>query len=231
VSLLPVLRAASPYLALVALILVTRLVEPLRTGLDGIRWSWHLWSTFTGSVSPLYHPGTLLMAPFLIGAVFQRVPLRTLGMAAGAAFRQPGMVAVALVSMLMRSRLLVRAGMVDVLAASAASALGGAWPLFAPLAGVLGTFVTGSATASNILFTDSQQATAETLGIPVLTMTAAQGFGAAVGNIICPHNIIAGGSTVGLDGMEGAVLRCTLVPCLVYASLGDLLAIPIVAQN
>jgi len=53
VSLLPVLRAASPYLALVALILVTRLVEPLRTGLDGIRWSWHLWSTFTVSVSPL----------------------------------------------------------------------------------------------------------------------------------------------------------------------------------
>lgn len=55
-------------------------------------------------------------------------------------------------------------------------------------------------------------------------MLGAQGFGAAVGNILCPHNIIAAGATVGLAGREGEVLRRTLVPAIVYASLGGLLA-------
>lgn len=70
--------------------------------------------------------------------------------------------------------------------ASAAAGVGAGWPLLAPAVGALGTFVTGSATASNILFTDFQQATAEAQGRPVLPLLGAQGFGAAVGNIICP---------------------------------------------
>jgi lactate permease len=67
--------------------------------------------------------------------------------------------------------------------------------------------VTGSATASNILLTDLQRATGSALGMPLLPLIAAQGFGAAVGNIICPHNIVAGGATVGLIGREGEVMR------------------------
>ncbi len=51
----------------------------------------------------------------------------------------------------------------------------------------------------------------------------AQGLGAAVGNIICPHNIVAGAATVGLAGREAEVLRRTLVPCLVVLVLGGVL--------
>jgi lactate permease len=114
--------------------------------------------------------------------------------------------------------------MFDTLAEAAAQSVGGAWPFFAPFIGVLGTFVTGSATTSNILFTDFQQATADGAGLSVLIIVAAQGFGAAVGNIICPHNIIAGGATVGLQGDIGPVLRRTLIACLIYAALGGMLA-------
>jgi lactate permease len=119
---------------------------------------------------------------------------------------------------------MVHSGMISTLAEAAAETLGSAWPLFAPWVGVLGTFVTGSATASNILFTDFQLVTAETLELPVLAMLGAQGFGAAVGNIICPHNIIAAGATVALVGQEGAVLRRTLGICLLYAFLGGVMA-------
>jgi len=62
------------------------------------------------------------------------------------------------------------------------------------------------------------------LELPVLPLVGAQCFGAAVGNIICPHNIIAGGATVGLSGMEGEVLKRTLWVGLFYAALGGLLA-------
>jgi lactate permease len=74
-----------------------------------------------------------------------------------------------------------------------------------------------------VLFTDFQAATATALGLPVLLLVGAQCFGAAVGNIICPHNIIAGGATVGLAGREGEVLKTTLMACLVYAAAGGVL--------
>jgi lactate permease len=115
--------------------------------------------------------------------------------------------------------------MTQALAEAAAASAGGAWPFFAPFVGVLGTFVTGSATASNILFTDFQQETALMLGLSVGAVAGVQCFGAAVGNMICPHNVVAAGATVGLQGREGEILRKTLGVTLVYAALGGLLAL------
>lgn len=141
---------------------------------------------------------------------------------------QLGAVTVALLSMLSLSRLMVHAGMIDSLAAAAANTLREVWPVCAPAVGALGTFVTGSATASNILLSDFQQATAQHLLLPVLPLIGAQGFGAAVGNMICPHNIIAGGATVGVSGQEGEILRRTLGVCALYTLLGGLIALWIV---
>ncbi len=173
----------------------------------------------------LYHPGTMLLFGFLAGALWQRAPREDVAHAVRSAARQLVPVTLALVAMLGLSRVMVYAGMIDALAVAAAAAAGGLWPLFSPFVGVLGTFVTGSATASNILFTDFQQATAERLGLSVAALLGAQGFGAAVGNIICPHNIIAAGATVSLAGREGEVLRRTLGVALLYAFLGGLLAL------
>ncbi len=166
----------------------------------------------------------MLLASFAFGAAIQRAAASDVTGAMRAALRQLIPVTLALVAMLAISRLMVYSGMIDALAAAAADAAGGLWPLFAPFVGMLGTFVTGSATASNILFTDFQQATAQRLGLPALPLIGAQGFGAAVGNIVCPHNVIAAGATVQLAGREGEVLRRTLGVALAYALLGGLAA-------
>jgi lactate permease len=218
------LRASAPYLVLVAAVLVTRLVPDVRAALSGITIAWQA-DVFGASVAPLYHPGTMLLVGFAAGAAWQRVAAADVLQAMRLAARRLAPVTVALVAMLGLSRVMVHAGMVDALAGAAAFAAGGGWPLVAPFVGLLGTFVTGSATASNILFTDFQQATAERLQLPVLPLVGAQGFGAAVGNIICPHNIIAAGATVQLTGREGEVLRRTLGVALLYALLGGMLAL------
>ena len=215
-----VVRAAAPYLVLVALVLFTRLIPPVAVALQGITWSWQLEGGFTGSVAPLYHPGTMLAGGFLGGAFLQRVSRSGALNAIRRTLAQLGPVTVALVAMLALSRLMVHGGLTAALATAAAAGAGGFWPLFAPLVGTLGTFVTGSATASNILFTDFQVATAERLGLDVLPLAGAQGFGAAVGNIICPHNVVAAGATVALAGREGEILRRTLWVAVVYAALG-----------
>ncbi|MFC7704355.1 L-lactate permease [Plastorhodobacter daqingensis] len=216
------LRAALPYLVLMALILATRLLPPLREPLRAIEIAWTLPGGFSGRIEPLYHPGTLLLIGFLLGGVLQ-------GQAAGLApamaraLRRLAPVALALLAMLMLSRVLVHGGMIAALA-QAAAASGAIWPVLAPFVGVLGTFVTGSATASNILFTGLQQGAAEALGLTPPLMHGAQNFGAAIGNIVSPHNIIAGAATVALaPGREGEVLRLTLPICGLYALAGGVL--------
>ena len=66
-------RAMAPYLILVALVLATRLIGPLREVLQGFSYTWSAADgTFSGTFQPLYHPGTMLFLSFLLGAVVQR---------------------------------------------------------------------------------------------------------------------------------------------------------------
>lgn len=211
----------APYLAIVALILATRLIPPLRDATLAPMIAWTLPGGFGGSVAPLHHPGTMLVLGLILGALATR-RATLLGPALGEALRRLPAVALALAAMLALSRLMVHGGMIDALAAAAATA-GPAWPLLAPFVGVLGSFITGSATASNILFTDLQLITARALALPDMPMAAAQSLGSAIGNIVAPHNIVAGAATVGLTGREGAVMRQTLVPCALYAGLAGAL--------
>lgn len=211
----PDLRALTadlaPYGAILALVLLTRLVSPLQETLSTLAWSWSLADRFAGSFAPLYHPGTLLVAGLGLAALAtQRQD--TLAPALRAALVRLLPVALALLAMLSLSRVMVHGGLIAALAESAATT-GALWPLLAPLIGVLGTFVTGSATASNILFTEFQTDVAASLAAPPLLFAAAQGFGSAIGNIVAPHNIIAGSATVGLVGREGAVLAKTFWIC------------------
>jgi len=200
-----------PYLLIVALVLASRLIGPLTEVLAAPRWGWTLAEgRFSGGIQPLYHPGSLLAAGLIVAALASGRG-RLIGPALAAAAARLVPVAAALLAMLLLARLMVHAGMIDALAQGAAGA-GALWPLLAPAIGVLGTFVTGSATASNILFTGFQVQTAQALGLGAVPMAAAQGFGAAIGNAVAPHNIIAGSATVGLAGREGAVLALTARP-------------------
>jgi lactate permease len=216
--------AAAPYLGVVALVLVTRLLPGVSDVLQEVEISWELAGGFSGSFAPLYHPGTLLVGGLLLGALIQRLPWQAPATALRGAVGQVGPVVVALVAMLGLSRVMVAAGMIDTLAKAASDLTGSSWPLVAPIVGALGTFITGSATASNILFTDFQVVTAGTLGVPVLPMVGAQGFGAAAGNMIAPFNVIAAAAVVGETGNEGAVLRTTLWVAAGYLVAGGVLA-------
>src|SRR6056297_371342 len=212
-----------PYLLILALVLVTRLVGPLTEAVRAPAIAWELSGGFEGRFEPLYHPGTLLLAGLGIGAALtgRLGPARD---ALGPALERLLPVALALLAMLALSRVMVHGGLVTALA-DAAAAMGTAWPLAAPLLGVAGTFVTGSATASNILFTELQTATADALDLPKAALAAAQGFGSAIGNVIAPHNIIAGSATVGLVHKEGEILRQTLAVAALYTALGGGLAL------
>ncbi len=216
------LVAAAPYLCVVLLVLGTRLLAPIRDA-TSVLWEWTLFDRYAGGLEPLRHPGTLLFGSLLGAAVIQRATLAQLRGALTQALRQLAPVVVALITVLAVSRLMMHAGMISALAVAVAHGTGPVWALLAPFAGVLGTFLTGSATASNILFSDFQATTAVHAELEVPRALGAQGFGAATGNMIAPMNVVAGAATVGLVGHEGEILRRTLGVCLGYAALGGLL--------
>ena len=81
--------------------------------------------------------------------------------------------------------------------------VGMVWPLFAPSIGALGAFIAGSNTVSNLMFSLFQHSVAQRLAISGALIVALQAVGAAAGNMIAIHNVVAASATVGLLGQEG----------------------------
>src|SRR5499427_4176015 len=100
----------------------------------------------------------------------------------------------------------------DALAAGA----GGLWIYFAGFLGALGSFFSGSNTISNLTFGPIQLRIAQDLGVSLTTMLALQTVGAAMGNMVAIHNIVAVCAVLGLKDQEGAILKKTFIPTLVY---------------
>jgi lactate permease len=107
---------------------------------------------------------------------------------------------------------------------AALAALGGAFPLFSGFLGWVACFLSGSDTASNILFGNLQVAAAHKIGVNPVLLAATNSSGAVTGKMISPQNIAVGVTTVGLVGKEGSVLRSTLWHSLLFALLLSLLA-------
>jgi lactate permease len=80
----------------------------------------------------------------------------------------------------------------------------------------LGAFIAGSNTVSNLMFSAFQYGVAERLMVSGVLIVALQAVGAAAGNMIAIHNVVAASATVGLLGKEGATLRKTILPTVYY---------------
>ena len=88
--------------------------------------------------------------------------------------------------------------------------------LISPFIGVLGAFVSGSATVSMNLFTNLQYETASALDLPTVFIISMQCVGAAVGNMVCINNAVAASATIGVSGREGKLIRRNAIPMLIY---------------
>lgn len=110
---------------------------------------------------------------------------------------------------------LVDSGMVRVVAQGAASAAGSAYPVVAPVVGALGSFITGSTTSSNALFSSLQADIAHLVGDRPADLLAGQLAGGNIGNSLAPVVIVLGLTAVGAARRAGDVLRMTLLPAAV----------------
>lgn len=114
-------------------------------------------------------------------------------------------------------------GMAYTLGAALAQ-VGSVFPLVSSYLGWLACFLSGSDSASNLLFGNLQVAAAHQLHLNPILLAATNSSGGVAGKMISLQNITVGVTTVGLIGEEGKVLRSTFWHSVIFAALIGLLA-------
>jgi lactate permease len=114
---------------------------------------------------------------------------------------------------------LTRLSGVDATLGLAFAATGVLYPFFGTLLGWLGVALTGSDTASNILFGNLQKITSEQLGISPILMAAANSSGGVMGKMIDAQSIVVASTVTNWYGHEGSILRYVFLHSIVLACL------------
>ena len=229
-------RAWIPYVLVGALLVISRVFPEIGSALKSVAVVFPDILGERGIKSdfmPLYLPGGILVAVVIATFFLHRMHPRSLFRAVKDSSRVllgAGFVLLFTVPMV---RILINSGvngadlpsMPIAMAQWVADSVGNVYPLLAPSVGALGAFIAGSNTVSNMMLSQFQFGVATTLGISGALIVAVQAIGAAAGNMVAIHNVVAASATVGLLGREGATLRKTFWPTLYYVGLTGIVAL------
>lgn len=101
-------------------------------------------------------------------------------------------------------------------------------PFWAPIIGAFGSFITGSATVSNVMFGDLLNIASQTLGVNGAKILALALVGGAAGNMVALADILAATTVVGIKNEEYKVLKIVFPYCAIYVLLAGLVGLLIV---
>ena len=236
--LVPLWLAVAPYLVLILVVGAAELWPwlsdvlnrvALQAGFPEVRTAYG-WTTPAGPgrrISIFGHAGALLLylavlfyvVYRLLGVygpgVTRRIARKTVRGSLPASWSMLALVGMAMV--------MDHSGMTFVLARGLSQVAGPFYALVSPYIGLLGAFMTGSNTNSNVVFVPLQQQAAGLLGLNVLAILGAQTTGGSLGSMIAPAKLIVGAATVGLVDQEGKVLKVTLVPAVLLTAITGLI--------
>jgi lactate permease len=219
-----ILKAWTPYVLIGVLLVLTRVrtlpfFDWIRSA--DIAYSGLFGTGVNGTIDPLNNPGIM---PFILVSLLC-IPLfnmkrKEVGAAWSEALKRIKNPVIALVFAVPMVRIMMQSGnnpdqimgMPIAMATAMTGIFQGAWPMVDAFVGALGSFMAGSNTVSNMLFSLFQFSIADQLGISTILIVSLQNIGGAMGNMICVHNVIAACATVGLVGAEGLLIRRNLLP-------------------
>ncbi|MDR5901934.1 L-lactate permease [Halomonas icarae] len=216
-----------PYVLLAVILVASRTIEPFKTALTSFAFGWSNIlgeAGVSGAIQPLYLPGGILLMVVLLTALLHRMRMGEIKAAFGESSKTILGAGFVLIFTIPMVRILINSGvnaadlvsMPVAMAQLVANSVGDIYPFFAPAVGALGAFIAGSNTVSNLMLADFQFNVAQQLGLSTAFMVALQAVGAAAGNMIAIHNVVAASATVGLLGREGETIRKTILPTIYY---------------
>ena len=215
-------RAWLPYVLIVVLLIVQRVIEPIRTFLDergdlsavailGIDQISSSWSFFLS-------PGTVLAFAAIAAAILYRQRLVIYGETALNASRKVLVTALALIPTLIMVQIFVNSGintselvsMPNYIALFMATYFAPIWIAVSPIVGTITSFIMGSTTVSTLTMSPVQASVASQLSVPLDLAMAQQISGANAGNMIAVHNVVAAAAVAGLHHQEYRIIRHAL---------------------
>ena len=230
------LNAWAPYIFLAILLVLSRMNEKVKSILLSVKFEFNdilneleINASFAG----LYLPGGILIFVCIITFFMHKMTLNQISNSikdSSKSLLSAGFVLIFTVPLV---RIMINSGvnsnelvsMPIAMAQSVSNFLGKIYPFFSPTIGAIGAFIAGSNTVSNLMLSQFQFETAKILGISGALMVALQSVGAAAGNMIAIHNVVAASATVGLVGKEGDVIRITIIPLIYYLLLSGIIGI------
>ena len=240
---MPPVLAFMPYFLLIGLSFVAQ-VGPVKEALSGLRLAFDYPGFTTGegfvvaraadyaSIGLLSHPAPLILIATAISAAVYAATRRwrsgivpgalrfTYDQCAGTTLGVIGMVAMAVV--------MADTGMTALLAQGIANVSGPFFPLASPFIGLLGSFMSGSNTNSNVMFGLLQVETARALGIGAVTIASIQSIGASVGSSMAPAKVVVGATVAGLGDEVRGIFRIVIPYVLALVLLAGVEAFVIV---
>ena len=232
-------KAWIPYVLVGLLLMLSRIsLLPFQGFLKAIKLNLiNLFGTeITIQSEPFYLPGTIFVVVVLITYFLHNMKIRAVKQATIYAAKILAGTTIVLAAAVPMARVFINSGfnqsnlasMPLTLAAGVSSLAGQSWPLFAPIIGAMGSFISGSATVSNMMFSLFQFGVATEIDVSGAIITALQAMGAAAGNMICVSNVVAASATVGLAGQEGLLIRRVLLPLGYYLIAAGILGLIVI---
>lgn len=222
-----VLKAWVPYVLIAIVLVLTRIPQLgikgiLTSGAFVIKWDNMLgFESLDWSLKWAYVPGTAFVLVALVTNLFHKMNKEQIKQSWKDTYDQVSGAALAIVFGLALVKIMSFTpeggiSMMETMAEALAKVGKTLFVVMSPFIGVLGSFVSGSATVSMTLFTTLQYNTATTLGIPAVFAVAMQCVGGAIGNMVCINNAVAASATIGTTGREGKLIKMNVLPMLIY---------------
>ena len=219
-------KAWIPYILVAIILVITRVSPEVKTYISSFEFSYQniLGEGLNFSMAPLYLPGGILVFVVLFTYFFHKMEFKELKEAVSESSKVMIGAGFVLIFTVPLVRILINSGVNEAgfdsmpiaMANFVAYSVGDIYPFFAPMVGALGAFIAGSNTVSNMMLAQFQFGVADALGISTAFMVALQAVGAAAGNMIAIHNVVAASATVGLLDQEGETIRKTIIPTIYY---------------
>ena len=237
------LLAFMPYILLIGLSVISQ-ITIIKEAVTHIRWGldYPSFATSSGFIVPavesyapiriLNHPAPLIAFSVLFSAAIYLVAGRWQKGAAWQSlkltYNQCLGTTVGVATMVMMAVVMADSGMTVLLAKGIANVSGPIFPLVSPFIRLLGSFMSGSNTNSNVMFGLLQLETANALGSGPVTISSIQSIGASVGSPMAPAKVLVGAAVVGLAGKERDIFKIVIPYILALVLLAGIEAILII---
>ena len=221
------LRAWTPFmLTFVLLLLTSKLCFPVHNAIKELKHSFMIYTGEGGkplTFSWINTPGVVIFIAAICGGLIQNASWVEMVGVLGFTLKKYWRTFVTICSVLATAKVMIYSGMISDIARSAVVATGPVYPFVAPLIGVLGAFITGSGTSTNVLFGNLQLETALSLNLNPYWITAANVMGAGIGKMVCPQNIAIGAGAIGITGSDSKILAAVFKYFVMYALLAGVI--------